>query len=60
MIYIFWTCRDKQEAKKIIHALLDQRLGHSGDIPQFHFLKVNGQKSFSYIRFQKNRDGVWI
>lgn len=26
MIYIFWTCRDKQEAKKIIHGLLDQRL----------------------------------
>lgn len=26
IIYIFWTCRDKQEAKKIIHGLLDQRL----------------------------------
>jgi periplasmic divalent cation tolerance protein len=26
VIYIFWTCRDKQEAKKIIHGLLDQRL----------------------------------
>lgn len=26
MIYIFWTCRDKQEAKKIAHSLLDQRL----------------------------------
>ena len=26
LIYIFWTCRDKQEAKKIIHQLLDQRL----------------------------------
>jgi periplasmic divalent cation tolerance protein len=26
IIYIFWTCRDKPEAKKIIHALLDQRL----------------------------------
>jgi periplasmic divalent cation tolerance protein len=26
MIYIFWTCRDKQEAKKIIFALLDQHL----------------------------------
>ena len=26
LIYIFWTCRDKQEAKKIIHELLDQRL----------------------------------
>lgn len=25
VIYIFWTCRDKQEAKKIIHGLLDQR-----------------------------------
>jgi len=26
MIYVFWTCRDKQEAKKIIHGLLDRRL----------------------------------
>ena len=26
IIYIFWTCRDKAEAKKIIHALLDQQL----------------------------------
>ncbi len=26
VIYIFWTCRDRQEAKKIIHGLLDQRL----------------------------------
>ena len=26
MIYVFWTCRDKQEAKKIIHGLLDKRL----------------------------------
>lgn len=26
IIYIFWTCRDKQEAKKIVHGLLDQRL----------------------------------
>ena len=26
LIYVFWTCRDKQEAKKIIHELLDQRL----------------------------------
>lgn len=25
-IYIFWTCRDKQEAKKIIHGLLGQQL----------------------------------
>lgn len=25
-IYIFWTCRNKTEAKKIIHALLDLRL----------------------------------
>ena len=25
-IYIFWTCRNKPEAKKIIHALLEQRL----------------------------------
>ena len=24
--YVFWTCRDKQEAKKIVHGLLDQRL----------------------------------
>ncbi len=26
MIYVFWSCRDKTEAKKIIHQLLDQRL----------------------------------
>ena len=26
MIYIFWTCRDKPEAKKIIQGLLDQHL----------------------------------
>lgn len=26
MIYVFWSCRDKIEAKKIIHQLLDQRL----------------------------------
>jgi len=26
LIYIFWTCRDKIEAKRIIHALLDQKL----------------------------------
>lgn len=26
MIYIFWTCRDKPEAKKIIRRLLDDRL----------------------------------
>ncbi len=26
LIYIFWTCRDKQEAKKIVYGLLDQRL----------------------------------
>ena len=26
MIYIFWSCRDKIEAKKIIHQLLNQRL----------------------------------
>ncbi len=26
LIYVFWTCRDKQEAKKVIHGLLDQRL----------------------------------
>lgn len=25
MIYIFWTCRDRDEAKKIIHRLLDER-----------------------------------
>jgi periplasmic divalent cation tolerance protein len=25
LIYVFWTCRDKQEAKRIIHGLLDQR-----------------------------------
>ena len=26
MIYVFWTCRTKEEAGKIIHQLLDQRL----------------------------------
>jgi len=26
MIYIFWSCRDKNEAKKIIHILLEKRL----------------------------------
>lgn len=26
MIYIFWSCRDKKEAKKIIHGLLNQHL----------------------------------
>lgn len=26
VIYIFWTCRDKAEAKKIIHGLLEARL----------------------------------
>lgn len=26
MIYIFWSCRDKIEAKIIIHQLLEQRL----------------------------------
>ncbi len=26
MIYVFWSCRDKVEAKKIIHQLLDQQL----------------------------------
>jgi len=26
VIYIFWTCRDYQEAKKLVHGLLDQRL----------------------------------
>ncbi len=26
MIYIFWACRDKEEAKKIIHRLLEERL----------------------------------
>lgn len=26
MIYIFWSCRDKFEAKKIIHTLLDRQL----------------------------------
>jgi periplasmic divalent cation tolerance protein len=26
MIYVFWTCRTKAEAKKIIHGLLDQHL----------------------------------
>ncbi len=26
MIYIFWTCKNRQEAKTIINQLLDQRL----------------------------------
>lgn len=26
MIYIFWSCRDKTEAKKIIHILLEKGL----------------------------------
>lgn len=26
IIYIFWTCRDTIEAKKLIHQLLEQRL----------------------------------
>ncbi len=26
MIYVFWTCRDKDEAKRIVRELLDQRL----------------------------------
>ncbi|MCI0381918.1 MAG: divalent-cation tolerance protein CutA [Chlamydiae bacterium] len=26
MIYIFWTCQNKSEAKKIIHGLLEKRL----------------------------------
>jgi len=26
MIYVFWTCRDKDEAKKIIHELLNKQL----------------------------------
>jgi periplasmic divalent cation tolerance protein len=26
IIYIFWTCRNKQEAKTIIHGLLEERL----------------------------------
>lgn len=26
MIYVFWTCRNKEEAKRIVHGLLDQRL----------------------------------
>ena len=26
IVYIFWTCRDKEEAKKIIHGLLHQQL----------------------------------
>ena len=26
LIYIFWTCRNKQEAKKMTYELLDQRL----------------------------------
>ena len=26
MIYIFWTCPSREEAKKIVHLLLDQHL----------------------------------
>lgn len=26
MIYIFWTCRDRDEAKRIVHELLDRKL----------------------------------
>lgn len=26
IIYIFWTCRNKQEARRIVYALLDKRL----------------------------------
>lgn len=26
VIYIFWTCQDKPEAKKIIHGLLNEKL----------------------------------
>jgi periplasmic divalent cation tolerance protein len=26
MIYIFWTCQSREEAKKIVRLLLDQRL----------------------------------
>lgn len=26
MIYIFWTCRDKDEAQRIVHELLDGKL----------------------------------
>ena len=26
VIYIFWTCRNQSEAKKILHALLNQKL----------------------------------
>ena len=26
IVYIFWTCRDKTEAQKILHALLNQQL----------------------------------
>ncbi len=26
MIYVFWSCKDKTEAKKVIHKLLDERL----------------------------------
>ena len=26
MVYVFWTCRDKTEAKKIIHGLLEAHL----------------------------------
>lgn len=26
IVYIFWTCRNNGEAKKIVHGLLDQRL----------------------------------
>ena len=26
MIYIFWSCRDRDEAKRVIHLLLEKRL----------------------------------
>jgi periplasmic divalent cation tolerance protein len=26
MIYIFWTCKNKEEAKKVIHGLIDSHL----------------------------------
>ena len=32
MIYIFWTCRNKEEAKKIIFGLLDKHLIACGSI----------------------------
>lgn len=32
MIYIFWTCSTQEEAKKIIHQLLDKQLIACGSI----------------------------